>query len=387
MFNGVTQVPNMVAFNALYPYSWVSNYGNQLQFNIMNTDIPPQMAYMAQNAMNPFFWANYNLAMSSMPIMPFNYNDMLNQQALQNSYNQGAMLGETLKFNNDVQQFGSNIAALGSKLTQMANTKNITDEQKQAVEALKQRVEDFQKKYQEFVQNSQNQNLATKKEQLEALKGEFLELQTAVNDLAADFAPAAGSSTGSQDGSTGASSADNADNAAATGAGTAAGTGTTEGAAEGDAASGTAEQQAITEQQEIYRLNQICRMLDKAMDGMGTDYDGEEGMKTVLEALITPDNVVEVWDQWNKTYGKQGSYADDEDGFIETLMDECEFGQKEEIATIIIDAMEQRAALKGIDVSAEVAVARAAARSNWLGWSNSDKIQETVKALYEKLKA
>lgn len=382
MFNGVTQVPNMVAFNALYPYSWVSNYGNQLQFNIMNTDVPPQMAYMAQNAINPSFWAMYNLSMSSMPVMPFNQNDMINQQALQNSYNQGFQLGETLKFNNDVQQFGSNIAALNTKLTQMANTQNITDEQKQAVEALKQKVEDFQKKYQEFLQNSQNQNLATKKEQLEALKGEYLELQEAVKALVTDFTSATNPTEGSQ-----ASNGNNNGAAAADGTGNNNGS---EGAADANQGAETASNEQTAAQQNAlneYKLNQICHMLDKAISGLGTDYDGEEGMKTVLEALVTSDNVIELWNQWDKTYGKQGSYADDEDGFIETLMDECEFGQKEEIATLLIDAMEQRAALKGVDVSTEVAAARSAARSNWLGWSNSDKIQETIKALYEKLKA
>ena len=137
---------------------------------------------------------------------------------------------------------------------------------------------------------------------------------------------------------------------------------------------------------EKYQLNQVCLMLDKAIDGPGTDYDGEQGMKTVLEAFVTPDNVVELWEHWDKTYGQQGAYKDDEDGFIETLMDECEFGQKEEIATILINALELRALQKGIDVDAELTAARRAAKSNWLGWSDSDDIQKTLKALYEKVK-
>lgn len=48
---------NIPAYWALQPYSWTSYYGGQTQANVMNMDIPPFMAYMAQNSLNPFFWA------------------------------------------------------------------------------------------------------------------------------------------------------------------------------------------------------------------------------------------------------------------------------------------------------------------------------------------
>ena len=59
--NGVSnQFISFPAFWALSPYSWTSMYGGRMQFNVMDTTIPENIAYMAQNCLNPFFWAMYN---------------------------------------------------------------------------------------------------------------------------------------------------------------------------------------------------------------------------------------------------------------------------------------------------------------------------------------
>lgn len=363
-FNGVTNIPNMVAFNFLKPWSWSSNWGNQIQFNYQDMDVPPQIAYMAQNAMNPTFWANYNLSYTSQPIMPFNQTDAMNQQAINNAYQQGYQLGERMKVQGTIQTVSGNITSLKQSVNSLLSRENLPADKKQELEDIKKKIETLEEKFKKVAEKAQTQDAVKTKEELEAILGELLELTNKTTEIAKSLPATEPTSATAPTSSTGATEPTSATNA----------TQPTE---------PTASTEEATQK---YQLNQVCLMLDKAIDGPGTDYDGEQGMKTVLEAFVKPENVIELWNQWNNTYGQQGSYKDDEDGFIETLMDECEFGQKEEIATILINAMELRALQKGINIDSELAAARKAAKSNWLGWSDSDDIQKTLKALYEKLK-
>lgn len=382
MFNGVTNIPNMVAFNFLKPWSWTSNYGNQIQFNYQDMDVPPQIAYMAQNAMNPTFWANYNLMTSMQPILPFTANDFTNQQAINNAYQQGYQLGERLKLQSTLQTVSGNLASLKQSVNSLLQRENLPADKKRELEEINKKIEKLEEKLQKIVSEAQVNDPTKTKEQIEALLGEILELTNKATEIAKSLPDEEPDATDATDPT---EATDATDPTAATGA-----TGATDPTDATDATEPTeATDPALSEEeaQQKYQLNQVCLMLDKAIDGPGTDYDNEQGMKTVLEAFVTPDNVVELWEHWDKTYGQQGAYKDDEDGFIETLMDECEFGQKEEIATILINALELRALQKGIDVDEELAAARRAAKSNWLGWSDSDAIQSALKALYEKVKA
>lgn len=376
-FNGVTNIPNMVAFNFLKPWSWTSNWGNELQFNYQDINIPPQIAYMAQNAMNPSFWANYNVATTSQPIYMYNQNDAMTQASINNAYQQGYELGEKLKIQGSVQNAYSSLNSLKQSVNSLLQREDLPSDKKQQLEEIKKQIDKLEKKLQEVANKSQVQNSTQTKEELEAILGELLELTNKTTEIAKSLPPEATAAT-EPTAPTSATEPTSATSATSPTAATSATSATEPTDPTDPTLSDNAEQK--------YMLNQVCVMLDKAIDGPGTDYDGEQGMKTVLEAFVKPDNVIELWNQWDNTYGQQGAYKADEDGFIETLMDECEFGQKEEIATILINAMELRALQKGINIDSELAAARKAAKSNWLGWSNSDEIQTTLKAIYEKLK-
>lgn len=378
MFNGVTNIPNMVAFNFLKPWSWTSNYGNELQFNYQNIDVPADVAYAASQALNPVFWANYNLAYTSQPIMPFTATDTMNQQAINNAYQQGYQLGEQLKLQGSLQTASGNINNLKQTVETLLAKKDLPADKKQELENIKKQIEKLEEKFNQLSKKAQTQELNKTKEELEAILGELLELTNKATEIAKSLPEATEATSPTEPteatGATSPTSPTEATNA-------------TEATGATDATEPTEPTLSDEEAAKKYQLNQVCLMLDKAIDGPGTDYDGEQGMKTVLEAFVNADNVVELWEHWDKTYGQQGAYKDDEDGFIETLMDECEFGQKEEIATILINALELRALKNGINVDTELAAARRAAKSNWLGWSDSDAIQSTLKALYEKVKA
>lgn len=389
--NFVTLMPNQAAFQSLYPWSQVTNYGDQYQYTIMDTRVPAQTAFMAQNCLNPMFWAQYNLQQSMMPFNVFNPADMINQQAMANYSKQVDQLIASLELKNSFSNTGADISSFKGQITQLLGKNDLPADKKAELENIKKQIEAVEKKYQEAYAKAQRQDLENAQIELEAIKGELITLKEAAKKIAEGLAQAStdttatGTTTQTPTG-TSTTTTTGGTSTSTTGTSTStAGNDTTTTATATDTQNSEAQQAA--EKQKLYNLNQICHMLDKAMDGLGTDYDGEKGMKTVLEALVAPDNVVELWDQWNKTYGKQGSYASDDDGFIETLMDECEGDQKEEIATILIDAMEQRAIAAGIDVDTEVAAARNAIKSNWIGWRSDDNIQAAMLALYNKLKA
>lgn len=143
-----------------------------------------------------------------------------------------------------------------------------------------------------------------------------------------------------------------------------------------------------THEATLKSMDDICRRLDKAMYGCGTNYDDDaDGMYTILQKEINEDNILELFEQWEATYAKTGDYKDDDDGFIESLMDECEGDQKEEVASLIVSYLSKRADKLGIDVSSEVAEARSEMKSDFWGARSDDDIQRTVNALYKKVKA
>ena len=166
MFNGVTNIPNMVAFNFLKPWSWTSNYGNQIQFNYQDMDVPPQIAYMAQNAMNPAFWANYNLMTSMQPILPFTLNDFTNQQAINNSYQQGYQLGERLKLQSTLQTVSGNLNSVKQSVNSLLQRENLPADKKRELEEINKKIEKLEEKLQKIASEAQvNDPTKTKEKQ------------------------------------------------------------------------------------------------------------------------------------------------------------------------------------------------------------------------------
>lgn len=132
--------------------------------------------------------------------------------------------------------------------------------------------------------------------------------------------------------------------------------------------------------------------IKRAIDGWGTKYDESDGsgLKNIINnsKRVNADNIIELFDHWNSTIGKEGYYADDKDGFIESLMDDCEGDQKEEIGGKIIDLLAERAEKDGIlsKVQNEITAARSSLIQNFWGWRNDTKIQKAINTLVKKMK-
>ena len=148
-------------------------------------------------------------------------------------------------------------------------------------------------------------------------------------------------------------------------------------------------------------MSTVCEALKKAMQGgFGTDYDGVDstgaptGIHSILsnDQIINENNIIELFERWEKQCAHTGDFNDDKDGLIESLMDDCEGDQKEEIAGIIINLLEKRAKQYNLDVDNLVLAARKAAGGSrhWytlgIRTRDDDAIQKSVKALYDAVK-
>jgi len=108
--------------------------------------------------------------------------------------------------------------------------------------------------------------------------------------------------------------------------------------------------------------------------------------------IINENNIVELFEKWEKQCAHTGDFNDDDDGLIESLMDECEGDQKEQIAGRIINLLEKRAKMYNLDVNDLVQAARTAAGGSRHWYTagfrtrDDDAIQDAVNALYNKVK-
>lgn len=356
MFWGINTMPNLYTWNSLYPYNFATNYGGSVQFNTIPMTYSPQEAFAMRNFGNPFF---YCAQMMNNTYSAFNpYQNMQTVALQQYGFNQGLEIGNNIGLDSRFGYTSQNISSLKSQVEAALKSDKLTDNQKAKLEALKQEIEALEKRVSDL--SMLRQRGATSEQVSEALN--FINRDyKALNEKAVELANVI-----KEEIATGATETDETD--------------------ETETAGGKSTTKSGKSHTSSDDAQSICRDINKAIYGIGTDYDKtEKGLKPSMER-INGDNVMDVIDQWDKTYAKIGVYADDKNGFIESLMDDCEWGQKEEIATYLIDALEEYAHNAGIDADEEIANARYASSSNWLGYSSTKEICRAVNALIEKIR-
>ena len=355
--------PNLALWGMTYPYNYMTHLGGRYQACTMPFDWTPQQAFGVRNIFNPMF-----RAFSFMGALQNNlYGSYNNMFGMQNS----AMLGFNFGFNygmNDIQErgIGNTIGEVGKLIDDINGglaSGKLTQEQKEKMEELKRQAEAIQQRLQDLRTLKAN---GASHEQVQAvlsqIKADFSALQVQAQDLSKEIKE---SQTSSNGGST---------------------TTTTESDKEESDKEESDKEVKEPSKEEKYIAKQICAKLDKAIIGAGTNYDDdEEGLLPVMQ-MINDDNVMTVLDTWDKSYAKYGAYADDKKGFIESLMDDCGGAQKEQIASILIDALEKHALDLGIDVDAEVSKARMSTHANWCGWRDDDEICDAVNAIIKKIR-
>ena len=316
-----------------------------------------------------------------------------NNQGLQEAAEWGALLMDKQKLTNQVGY----LAGFDSQIKSFLKSDKLDESQKQRLQDVLDQVKALKEKAQKMLAK---QDL--KSEEIEALLGEIEELKENASEVgkevleevqaAAEEAEADGA--GDADDADGTDGTDDADDADGTD-GTAA-TGASDGADASDATEAAEAAEAKKNEKAkkdlAYAMEKICDRIDGAVRGAFTNYDDDEnGIKNILKNEINKDNVLELFAAWDRTYKGQGCYSggDDEYGLIGTLMNDCEGSQKEEIAMLLINALEDKAHELGIDVSKEVTKAKMATHGSdyfVFTYRADTPICQAVNALYEKVK-
>lgn len=374
MDNGVTNIPSIPAFWALSPYSWTSRYGGEMQFNVMNTGISPDTAYMAQNCLNPFYWGMYNRSFITSPCSFSGCNNpayqTIDPATLNAAYERGRSMMREAFLQGQIQygftKAGQDIATAKADIEELLANENITPEQKQKLEALKAQLTALEEKLQKLAANEEGLNLTQIQERLEAHRGELAEIQDQIKAIkdALTSTP-----TAPTDPSAATDPTAPTDPSAATEPTSA--TDPTEATEPTSATEPTAPSAEV-----LREAGTIAKDIYVATNGIGTDTDKLEGAIQKINA----DNVVELFDSWalNDYNGKTG-----DDSLMETIYDDVFSGSKrKEYTEHILNAFVERAEREGIDISAEQAVIEGELGC-W--WRNDSKIYQAFLDIHAKL--
>lgn len=371
--NKITNMPfNLRAWQLLEPYNYQLNLPGvgETQYEVMDMSVSP---FIAQLSKMPA-WYQTNPLMLGINLInnaPGYVNPQQTQAVAQDAKTQG--------YNNFMRNYNSavvdnlivTINSVVEQLEGILKSDQLTDSQKTRLNAELEKFKAIQEKVKELKEKSASMTTEEIQKETEALNKELqtqsAEMQKTVQEVQEELAKEGKKLEGSE------------------------GAGAAEGAKGAEGAEGTSEEEGDspatrkvsekTKNAEKYVMNKICHLIYEAIDGPGTNYDDDDkGMKNVIEQNITKDNVLELFDSWNA-----GPYKNEKGDLITALMDDCEFGQKKEIADMLIEALAERALADGIDVEKEVAAARMATKSNWFGISSTDKIVAAVNKLKNKV--
>ena len=379
IYDGVTNGVSFPAFWALSPYSWTSAYGNQMQFNVMNMSIPPQIAFMAQNCMNPSFWSYYNYSMMSNPyIFSSNSNPAYQtidpqtlQNAYQNAYNstmeaiQGSMLQASFT------SAGNTIATLKGEIETLLKDENLPADKKQQLENAKKQLEELEKKLDKLAKNEEGLSINQIKEQMEAYRGELAAIEDIVKTIKESITTKPTEPTAPTDATDPTAPTDTTSPTTPTGA-----TGPTSPTEATSATEPTEPTPEEIKEKAVKESREITKNIYVAIEGPGTD---EEKLESAIKS-INKDNVVEVFDTWaiNDYIGKTG-----DDSLMETIYDDVFSGSKRKEYTLhILNAFIERAQEQGVDISAEQAVIEAEL-CKW--WRNDGMIYQMFADIHAKL--
>ena len=365
--NYSTMMPNLPAYWSLGNRHWVSNFGGNIQHNIYPSGYSPLTYALAQGIGNPNHISQWNPMLIGLNLGQGMMTDpALIAQGNQNAYNWGLAIG----IRGRLSSLLSNLSGIEAQITSVLKSDKLDESQKQRLQAVLDEIKTLKER---VVDMAKGQPAL---EDVEAIQGEVVELTKKASEVAQEIIEEVKASQEAEN-------AENADD--------------TENADETDTEAAESEAKKEKKEKEVaYAMEKICDRIEKAVRNPGTNYDDDEnGIKNILTDEINKDNVLELFEAWDRTYKGKGSYSggDDDYGLIGTLMNDCEGDQKEEIAMLLINALEDKAHELGIDVSKEVSAAKVATHGDWHVWTlgittrDDDEICKAVNALYEKVKA
>lgn len=372
MFNAIPNynimMPNLPAYWSLGNRHWVSNFGGNIQHNIYPSGYSPLTYALAQGIGSPNHISQWNPMLIGLNLGQ----GMMTDPALIAAGNQAAAnWGMSLGLNVRLTGLLSNLNSIEAQISNVLKSDKLDESQKQRLQAVLDEIKALKDR---IVEMAKGQPTI---EDVEAIQGEVLELTKKASEVAQEIIEEIKETQESENTEETEDSEEVEDSE--------------------DPDSTTSEAKKEKKERDLaYAMEKICDRIEKSVRGGGTNYDDDEnGIKNILTDEIDKDNVLELFEAWDRTYKGKGIYSggDDDYGLIGTLMNDCEAGQKEEIAMLLINALEDKAHELGIDVASEVSAAKIAAHGDWHVWTlgitvrDDDEICQAVNALYEKVKA
>lgn len=364
---------NLPAFYSLGDRHWVSNFGMQTQHNIYPDGYDPRVYKLSQNLTSPNHISQWNPMLIGMDLSS---GQTIDPALVQKGNQEAADYGRTLFWREKLSMSLNNLTAMEQQLTSLLQSDKLNNSQKSRLQGILDRI----KKQKEDIQSKVNDK--TSADDLKSIDNQIAQLQSDAakvgQEVIKDVQDAASKNPG-QDGKGGeaAGSVSGEDNTDAP---------DNNNDSVGNTAKQIREARAKRDKQkkeDLYKMGKVCNDIDKAICGLGTDYDG---LKETITKKVNADNVMDLFEAWDNGMAKTDTYKNDKKGLIESLMDDCEFGQKEEIGRMLIDYLEDHAHKLGIDVTSEASKARDSLKSNWIGFRDDDKICDAINALKNKIK-
>lgn len=335
---------NMFTWSSLYPYNYATNYGGQFQYNVMPSYLTPGQALGIQNIFNPFYQFAQLTGSFNSAFNPFQNMQqiMLNQTAYANGYNMGLGLGNQVS----AQTLCGNIASLKGQLEQAKESEQLSKEQKAVLEDLLKQAVQLENKLKDLEVLQQNgantQQVGTA---IAELNKEYRELhdkvQKSAEKIKSEIEKVKENESSDED-TQEIITENNDDNAIP---------------------------QSMADRQQV---RAICDVFADSIDGIGTS---NKEFKAALEA-VTADNVVEVMQHWNKTYKNEFN-----ESFMESFMWDANHRQKRDYGKHILEQLQARADISGVDIDVEAVKIRRELNS----WFINNNISADFDAILDKI--
>lgn len=175
--SGLTDFTNPYIWMGMGPYAWSSNYGYEMQLNVLPEYATPQEARLFHGILNPNHVSQWN-PLFSIPIQNNVTNPALTRQGLQQAYDWGknrmAEIMDGMNFNEATKNLGTIKGQFGA----LIKDKNLNDEQKAEIQKIIDEAKALEKKLSEYKKAMQKPN-ADK----DALREDFKQIQEDIKTL------------------------------------------------------------------------------------------------------------------------------------------------------------------------------------------------------------
>lgn len=377
---GITTLTNPYLWASFGSYAWVSDFGYEMQMNILPSSMPAHMTPFAQGITDPNHVSQWN-PMFSIPLQGYNTNPFLTQAGLEAAAKYGenlmAQALDGMTYNENAQK----LSAISGQCEGLLKDEKLNDEQKAKLKAVQDKVKALQEQLKEYKTEMQKEGsdktaLRAKLDKItkdvKAIEGEYIELiKTIKSELEAleKGEKVDEDVDGKKDKKVDEKAEEKVEEKA-------------EKEPEAEKKE-KADEYSAKYTQSQYKTTKtaqatgvtLAKDLFDAIDGLGTD---DEKLDNAMNS-IKADNVMEVLDAWNKSHSKKIG----NESLLKSIYNDVFWGNdREKYTRILMDALAEKAKAAGVDISSEYNQLNDELKA-W--WRDDEKIYELINTIHKNL--